>query len=221
MSNLERQIKSISHAMIAHGYQIYTPLTAKNYFLANRLVCVECREPWFMNFPECFLCGGLYLPLYHCDNCGSFSSITGSTGKCSTCGKQGTLHIECPNPDCLTNTDLTLNKSINKLGGVFDKNSGFRISQQHCLKCGSQNQIYQVRKIHFLIINNYEINTSNYNIDDPELLKDNTFLILRIESTKISYAAFSQEEFERNSKLKINQIYSDLNEVLDKIFSKI
>jgi len=218
---LERELKSISHAMIAHGIHIYIPSGHKNYIIGSRLTCAECNEPWFMNFTECFLCGAVNPFLYRCDNCRAFNSITNASGRCNNCGKQGTLNLECPNPQCLSNTDKSVHAAINQLGGVFNMNSGFKISLQRCLNCGSQYHKYQTRKIYVVTTPSTNVDKGKFTPDDPELLRSSSFVVFRLQGKdKLRYSLLREDQY-----LKIDHVFElttiedNLDGILDKVFS--
>jgi len=219
---MERELKSIAHAAIANGVQIYIPTGNKNYIIGSRLVCAECNEPWYMNLTECFLCGAINPFLYRCDNCGAFSSITKASDRCDSCGEQGTLHQECPNPDCVSNTNKSVKKAINSMGGVFNKYSGFRISSQRCLNCGSQFHLYQVRRIIVFSVCSEMIDKSKLHIDDPEVLSKYSYIIFRIlKNGEIKYSFLPLSEYARKENVfSITQVYDNFGEVIKEIFNK-
>ena len=219
---MERDLKSIAHAAIAHGIFIYLPTGNKNYILGSRLVCAECNEPWYMNLTECFICGAVNPFLYRCDNCRAFSSITKASDKCDNCDQQRTLHQECPNPKCLSNTDKEVHIAINNMGGVFNRNSGFRISLQRCLNCGSQHQIYEARRIFVFTLSSTKVDKTNLRIDDPEVISSYSFVIFRVlENDKIKYSVLRLSEYlKEESTFELACISEDLGETFDKIFGK-
>lgn len=219
---MKRELKSIAHATIANGIHIYVPEGDKNYVVGSRLACAECNEPWYMNFTECFICGAVNPFLYRCDNCESFVSITTARRTCSSCGKPRTLHLECPNPKCLSNTDKTVHDAINKMGGVFHKSSGFRISSQYCLNCGSQHHKYQVRRISVFTVPSRKVDKKSLSIDDPEVLFPFSFIIFRIRGKNgIEYSFLKLKEYLGIGKsFELSEIYKDFAKVLGQIFSK-
>ena len=218
---MERELKSIAHATIANGIHIYIPTGNKNYIVGSRLVCAGCNEPWYMNLTECFICGAVNPFLYRCENCRAFSSITKASDKCSNCNQQETLHPECPNPQCPSNTNDEIHEAVNKMGGVFNKRSGFRISLQRCLNCGSQFHVYQIRKIIVFTLSSTKVDKTKLQIDDLEVLSTHSFIIFRIiENDKIKYAFFKLDEYlMAENNFELLHIYDDFGKVLDKIFS--
>jgi len=219
---MENELKSIAYACISKGIQIYIP-EDERCILGCRLVCNECNEPWYMNLTECFICGAINPFLYRCDSCGAYISITNAGKKCNKCGKEGTLHLECPNPNCLTNTDSELHKNINKKGGVFNKNSGFLISLQYCLKCGGQLHNYQIRKLYVKTINKKIIHKKEI----LSLIKNDidkyTFIIFRIPSKKrIRYSYLKPVEILKTKKefIKLKNVKEEFEEIINEIFNK-
>jgi len=217
---MKRELKSIAHASIANGIHIYVPEGEKNYIIGSRLVCAECNEPWYMNFTECFICGAMNPFLYRCDSCKSFNSITKSAGGCNNCGKRDTLHQECPNPKCLSNTNTKVHKAINMMGGVFNKQSGFRISLQHCLNCGSKYHMYKVRKLSVFTTSSTKMDITNLRVDDQEVLSTYSFVIFRItEKDKIKYSFLSLSEYlQKKNNFQLSHIYHDYGKMLKEIF---
>lgn len=217
---MERDAKSIFHAAIAHGIHVYIPAANKNYFIGSRLVCSKCGEPWYMNFTECFCCGAPNPFLYRCDNCGSFNSITGATFKCVNCEKEGTLHQECPNPVCITNTDKSIHIAVNAQGGVFARNSGFRTSSQYCLNCGSHSHVYQVRKISVFTLASTKVKKDELRLDDQDLLPLCSYIIFRIlKIDRIAYSTMRLSEFlDSENTFDIVNLYTDFGEVIGQIF---
>ena len=218
---MKRELKSIAHAAIANGVHIYIPTGDKNYIVGSRLVCAECNEPWYMNFTECFLCGAVNPFLYRCENCRAFSSITKASDKCGNCGQQNTLHQECPSPKCLSNTNGDVHKAINKIGGVFNKNSGFRISLQRCLNCGSQLHVYQVRRIIVFTLSSTRVDKTNLQIDDSKVLSSYSYIIFRIlENSKIKYSFLKLSEYiKAENTFELANIYVSFGQIINKIFS--
>jgi hypothetical protein len=217
--NLE--LKSTAYAIISRGIHIYIPDDSKNYVLASRLVCAECNEPWYMNLSQCFLCGAINPFLYRCDSCRTFISITNAGKKCNTCGKQNTLHLECPNPKCLSNKNKEISKEINRLGGVFNKNSGFLISLQHCLNCGSQLHRYQTKRIIVSTINSKKFEKNKIKIEDPTELTNESYILFRLvsNSEKVRYAFMKLTKFRKCSEIvELSKLYENIDEVLKEMF---
>jgi hypothetical protein len=217
-----RDLKSIAHAAIAHGFYVYLPIDTKNYFIASRLVCAECNEPWYTNLTECFLCGAINPFLYRCDSCKSFSSITKASSLCDNCGKKGHLHKECPNPECPTNNNPIIHEAVNSLGGVFEKYSGFSISLQYCLKCGSQFHQYQVRRIFVFTLSSTKVNKSDLSIDDPDVLLSNSWVIFRLmKNDQRAYAYLELRDYlQARDNFELTRIVNDFGEMINEIFDK-
>jgi len=219
---MDNEIKSIAYAAISKGVQIYLP-DKDGYVIGSRLVCTACNEMWYTNLTECFLCGAINPFLYHCEECGAYVSITNAGKKCNTCGEENSLHLECPNPKCLSNTNKKLKKLVNAKGGVFDKDSGFLISLQYCLKCGNQHHRYQVRKLFIKTIKDKKITK----IDLPQTLTKNfnsfSFIIFRInDKDSIKYSGHKLEEiiFDARGKFIIKNLQTDFEYIVNEIFSK-
>lgn len=188
-----------------------------------RLVCSDCGEPWYMSLTECFICGSINPFLYHCDKCGAYVSITNAGKKCNKCDEEGSLHLECPNKDCLTNTNTELKTDINLRGGSFHKHGGFLISCQYCLKCGSQLHEYILYKFYIKAINNTIVDFKAINFDSIDILKNNTIIIFRLEKDeKVLYSAMQLIEIisEIGKEIKLNDFYENFNDLVSDLFYK-
>ena len=219
---MDNEIKSIAYASISKGVQIYLP-DKDGYVIGSRLVCADCNEMWYTNLTECFLCGAINPFLYHCEDCGAYVSITNAGKKCNSCGEENSLHLECPNPKCLSNKNTKLKKVINAKGGVFDKESGFLISLQYCLKCGSQYHHYQVRKLFIKTIKDEEIYKSDLISSDNEKLDYFSFVIFRKQDKEnIKYAVHKLDgiNFDKNDKFTVKNFHEDFEKIIDEIFLK-
>jgi len=215
MEKLSLIRKSISYALIANGVNIYEMEERQDIIYAVRLVCKNCNKPWYMNLTECFLCGAINPYLYRCDDCGTFVSITNASGHCNSC--HGTnLHLVCPNPDCISNTDPDVKKEINAKGGVFDRDSGFLISQLCCIYCGNNEHIYKHRKIFINDFKRHSFDPADYSITSDDI-DSNSFLILRDvkQNTNIEYYLIDLNKI-KTSPVKITR-FSD---IVDELFSK-
>lgn len=219
---MDNEIKSIAYASISKGVQIYLP-DKDGYVIGSRLVCAECNEMWYTNLTECFLCGAINPFLYHCESCGAYVSITNAGKKCNSCGEENSLHLECPNPNCLSNKDKKIKKLINEKGGVFDRESGFLISLQYCLKCGSQYHHYQVRKLFIKTVKNDELNKNDLTQLTNEKLDVFSFVIFRKhEGNIIKYSVYKFDEiiFDKNGKFEVKNFQDDFEKIINEIFSK-
>lgn len=219
---MENEIKSIAYACISKGVQIYLP-DEDGYIIGSRLVCADCNEMWYMNLTECFLCGAINPFLYHCEDCGAYVSITNAGKKCNSCGEENSLHLECPNPKCLSNTNKKLKNLVNGKGGVFSRESGFLISLQYCLKCGSQYHRYQVRKLFIKTINGDAINKNDLINSENEKLDSFSFVIFRRQDKEdIKYAVHKSDEiiFDKNDKFVIKNFKNDFEKIVNEIFFK-
>ena len=217
---MENELKSIAYASISKGVQIYIP-DKDGYIIGCRLVCSECNEPWYMNLTECFVCGAINPFLYHCNNCGTHVSITNAGKRCNKCEKENTLHLECSNPNCLTNKNDDIHNLINEKGGAFDKNSGFLISLQYCLKCGGQFHKYQVRKLIVKTVEKDVINKKELTLDYSDL-DSSTFLIFRYTSEKgLLYSILKLSDLRKlPDTIKLKEFKKDFEEVIYEIFYK-
>lgn len=209
----ETDEKSISYAFIANGVQIYT--SNKGYFLVSKLVCSDCGESWYMNLTECFLCGAINPYLYTCASCGAFQSITKSSGSCSKCGSSK-LYMSCPNPNCVSNKNETILAESNRLGGVFNKDSGFLIAQQQCLNCGSKHHEYKNYKIYVRSVGSTEIRFNDLEIES-DYVSDYSYLIIKYKNGEdINYCLYKLSEISctnfqlDNLKGKFEDIVSEL-----------
>ena len=195
---MNNQDKSIAYAFIANGVQIY--LNEGDYFLISKLICSNCGDSWYMNLTECFLCGTINPFLFRCEDCGSFQSITKSSGKCNNCGSSK-LYMMCPNPNCISNKDEEVKKEANELGGCFNKNSGLLIAQQYCLTCGSQYHRYKNYKILVRTIDSPNVVISKLAL--PENVSEELYLILRLkEDDKIKYHICKVNELTKDFEIK-------------------
>lgn len=217
---MENELKSIAYASISKGVQIYIP-DKDGYIVGCRLVCSDCNEPWYMNLTECFVCGAINPFLYHCSNCGTHISITNAGKRCNKCGKENTLHLECSNPKCLTNKNKKIHRLINEMGGVFDKNSGFLISLQYCLKCGGQFHKYQIRKFVIKTIDKDTIDKNSLILNYNDL-EDYTFLIFRYASEKgILYSIMKLADWKKSKDtMKLKEFKKDFSDVIEEVFNK-
>ncbi|MBA7539578.1 Type-2 restriction enzyme BslI subunit alpha [subsurface metagenome] len=221
---MEINMKSISHALTANGVHVYLSVKLE-YLVGNRLVCQECQEPWYMNLTECFMCGSINPFLYQCNNedCKQYISITNAGKKCTFCNMEGTLHQECPNQNCFTNVNTELKVAINNLGGTFNKNSGFSISQQYCLNCGSQYHNYQTRVIYPLFISE---ETKKIRIEEikKEVPLDSLayFVLVLYSKNKRKYYAMKIVEVYQYEKLDLSKLNftNEFSKIVDQIFSK-
>ena len=217
MGRMNNETKSIAYAFIANGVQIYLG-DEIDHFITSKLICSDCGMPWYMNLTECFLCGAINKFLYRCADCKEFVSITNSSGKCTACGSMD-LYMVCPNPDCISNKDEALLKEINGYGGVFNRQSGFLISQQYCLYCGSQYHSYKNYKIRVITITS-KIMTSNDILTSSSQLTDNSLLIVRVKSGgNISYGSYKVSEL-NGENIELKNLHTNFTEVIDSLYPK-
>jgi len=208
--------KSIAYAFIANGVQIYLS-DSLNYFTISKLICNNCGHSWYMNLTECFLCGALNPFLYRCGECGSFQSITKSSGKCSKCNSIK-LVTACPNPDCLSNKNERVFEEANKFGGVFNKDSGLLISQQYCIKCGNDTHRYQNYKIYVRKINKDKIDFKDLGIKQEEITDKTRLIIKRVgKNNTISYGLLKLKEF-INKPIALDGLRKDFNLIAEELF---
>jgi len=206
---MNNESKSIAYAFIARGVQIY--LNERGYFLISKLVCSNCGNSWYMNLTECFLCGAINPFLFKCADCGSFQSITKSSGRCSECGSSQ-LYMMCPNPDCISNTDEEIRREANSFGGCFNKKSGLLIAQQYCLNCGSQYHKYKSFKIIIRTIDSPKVKISSLNF--PENIPEELFSIFRYkDGDRIKYYISKVKAITKD--FEINNFMNSFNEVAD------
>jgi DNA-directed RNA polymerase subunit RPC12/RpoP len=174
---MNNDTKSVAYAFISNGVQIY--MNDDEVIMISKLVCSECGDFWYMNLTECFLCGAINSFLFKCADCGSFQSITKSSSRCSECGGKN-IFMSCANPDCVSNTDENILKEANSFGGSLNKNSGLIISQQYCLKCGSQNHEYKNFKL--LVRTVDSVNLDSKSLLLPEKNDSEIFVLFRVRS---------------------------------------
>lgn len=205
---MNRELKSIQYAFIANGFQIFNSDEDDNCFIVSRLICWDCQEPWYTNLTECFICGTINPYLYRCTSCGKYQSITKSTSTCD-CGNK--LYMMCPNEDCISNKNQNLQKEINALGGVFNKNSGMQISQQYCIKCGGHLHYYRTYKIQLITISekskiNLSQITKEFGVD---------FILIKIKGqSKILYKLINPEDQKTNNLENVNSF----SEIIDQLY---
>jgi len=207
---MEINNKSIAYAFIANGVQIF--LNDEDYFIASKLVCSDCGDSWYMNLTECFLCGAKNPFLFRCSSCGSFQSITKSSGKCNSCHSEN-LFIMCPNENCISNKDSNINKEANSFGGVFNKNSGLLIAQQYCLNCGSQKHQYKSYKVFIRSVNTNEIILKDLNLDLNDFTKDSILIVkYKTGGSNPQYCLLKYKDLtEQNIKLShLKNLFSDI-----------
>lgn len=210
---MNSETKSIAYALISNGLQIYLP-EDENSILVSKLICQNCGEPWYMNLTECFLCGAINPFLYKCNVCNNYVSITNAGKKCNKCGKEDTLHLECPNPNCLSNKDSLVKEKINDFGGCFNKNSGFLTSMNYCLKCGSSYHKYET--VRLFICNSNEIKEFKH-IYEKKISPRSKILLKFKNGENISYAITNINEIDNENLIKtepkfeliIKDIFSD------------
>ncbi|MGC8483872.1 MAG: hypothetical protein ACP5OE_09555 [Thermodesulfobium sp.] len=211
---MNNELKSISYAFISNGVQIYLE-DGSDSFLISQLVCNDCGWPWYMNLTECFICGSINSFIYRCTKCGNFQSITNSTGICSFCGSDS-LIMECLNEHCLSNTDKEIFKEIAEYGGVFNRQSGFSISQQYCLNCGSQLHHYLTYKIYVKVIQDDSITIE---LTDGLLHEksSNSYLLLKRKGEPIKYYVGKLNDIIGQT-ITVNEMTSNFKEIVDQLY---
>lgn len=212
---MNNETKSIAYAFIANGVQIYLD-DKEDEFITSKLVCSDCGGPWYMNLTECFLCGAINKFLYRCANCGEFNSITNSSIKCSKCGSNE-LYLACPNENCISNRDKELAKEINKFGGVFNKKSGFLISQQYCLYCGSQLHVYKNYKIKVFTATSGALSMDETRLNASKLGENSYVIIRRKKEGKILYGVYKTSEIEGKN-IVLNDLYDNFTNVVQFLY---
>lgn len=212
---MNHETKSIAYAFVAHGVQIYLG-EEDDQFITSKLVCLDCGGSWYMNLTECFLCGAINKFLYRCSKCGEFISITNSSGVCNKCGSKD-LYMACPNENCISNTDAELSTEINQFGGVFDKESGFLISQQYCLYCGSQVHVYRDYKVKVITVASDKLSAVETRLS-PLVRDSNSVVVIRCKNGgKIYYGVYKASEFEGKD-IVLNDLYDNFTKVVDFLF---
>ena len=137
--------KSIMYKIISLGYSAY--LDEDDNYIINKQVCSKCGEIWNNSRTECFYCGTDNFHVYKCDKCGALYSITNASKKCGSCGSKKFVKV-CLNPNCISNTNQNLKRYVNKMGGVFNKNtSASMLNAMRCHKCGNKSSFYKTMKI--------------------------------------------------------------------------
>tara|TARA_Y100000031_G_C8211807_1_gene381371 strand:+ start:107 stop:754 length:648 start_codon:yes stop_codon:yes gene_type:complete len=212
---MEIDEKSIAYAFISEEVQIYLS-EEEGYFIASKLICSECEAFWYMNLTECFICGTTNPFLFRCSDCNSFESITKSSGKCNQCSSEE-LYMVCPNPDCLSNKDNTLKEEANGYGGVFNKNSGLRITQQYCLNCGSKHHRYKNYKIYVRLANTKEVKFEDLKIN-ADYVSDKSYLIIKFKDKgKIKYGLYKIKDLVAE-KFELTNLKDRFKDVVNELF---
>jgi hypothetical protein len=212
---MNKETKSIAYAFVANGVQIYLG-DEDDLFITSKLICSNCGGPWYMNLTECFLCGSLNEFLYRCQDCGEFISITNSSGKCNNCGSEN-LYMVCPNPECISNKDETLLNEINRYGGVFNKKSGFLISQQYCLYCGSQSHKYKSYTIRVITTNSDFVSLEGVSRDTSKNVNNSYLIVRRKKNGEISYGVYKVSETNGIS-IGLKDLYDDFSKVVEFLY---
>lgn len=212
---MNNKTKSIAYAFVANGVQIYLS-EEDDQFVTSKLICFDCGGPWYMNLTECFLCGAINKFLYRCSKCKEFVSITNSSGACSECGSKD-LYMACTNEDCVSNKDGELSKEINQYGGVFDKESGFLISQQYCLYCGSQSHVYKNYTVKVTTATSDELSADEISLNLSKL-EGNSCLITRLKrEEKILYDVYKTSEFDGGN-IDHKGTYNNFTKVVESLY---
>ncbi|EMI09200.1 type I restriction-modification system endonuclease subunit alpha [Anoxybacillus gonensis] len=145
---MERQLKSIAYAFVANDIDVYIPDGESNCIVVTKLVCKDCGQYWHTSLSECYFCGTLNFYLYECNSCGKKYSLTSSSKSCDTDGCNGKLIKRCSNPECISRTNEEIQRATDEQGGVFDLNSSFNVSLNHCVTCGSKENYYKTYRIY-------------------------------------------------------------------------
>ena len=212
---MEINNKSIAYAFIANGVQIF--LNDKDYFIASKLICSNCGDSWYMNLTECFLCGTKNPFLYKCSSCGSFQSITKSSGKCNNCQSED-LFMMCPNENCISNKDKKINEEANGFGGVFNKDSGLLIAQQYCLNCGSQKHHYKDYKIFIRSIKTMETSLKELNFYLNDFTKESVLIVkYKPNGSSLQYCLL-RYKYIVSSKIKLINLKNSFSELVNELF---
>lgn len=214
---MNRYVKSIAYAFIANGVQVYfSDSDSDSDFIVTKLLCSDCGESWYMNLTECFICGSINTFLYKCQECGAFQSITKSVHKCNICGSTK-LSMACANDECLSNTDKKLSAEINDYGGVFNKNSGFLISQQYCLNCGSQIHEYRSYRIKVEIMRRVGDRIDVNSLSD-RIWTENTRLLVKMRNgNRILYGIYKLSELP-NGHFDQQSMTYDFSEIVKRLY---
>ena len=212
---MNNKTKSIAYAFVANGVQIYLG-EEEDQFITSKLICFDCGGSWYMNLTECFLCGSINKFLYRCSKCGEFVSITNSSRACSNCGSED-LYMACPNVDCISNKDDELSKEINQYGGVFDKESGFLISQQYCLYCGSQSHVYWNYTIKVITVTSDELSATETRLNALVGESNSYVVIRRKRDKKMYYGVYKASEFDGKN-IVLNELYDNFTKVVDFLY---
>jgi DNA-directed RNA polymerase subunit RPC12/RpoP len=209
------ETKSIAYAFVANGVQIYLG-DKDDQFITSKLICSDCGGPWYMNLTECFLCGAINKFLYRCSSCGKFISITNSSRACGNCGSKE-LYMVCPNEECISNKDVELSKEINQYGGVFNKESGFLISQQYCLYCGSQSHMYKNYTIRVITTTSDVLSMNEIDLNSQKLESNPYLVIRRKREEKISYGVYKRSESNEES-IELKDLYDNFTKVVESLY---
>lgn len=210
---ISRDLKSIGYAFISNDIDIYFPDDEKECFIAEKLLCTECKSPWHTSLLECYFCGELNYYLYMCTECGMKYSITKSKVTCS-CGNINSKLIKaCVNEDCPTNTDEIIKKIAIKEKGVFDLKSSLNLSLTYCINCGSISNYYKtLRTFLFNMHANKDINGF---LDDHHVNKGDVIIFKNKIDGEIVY-----DYSIHNPKVDFEPSfeYSTLNDIIDILF---
>lgn len=210
---MKTDLKSIAYAFIANGIQIF--FTDYDYFIANKLCCLNCGESWFMNLTECFLCGTLNSFLFNCLDCDNLISITNSSGQCNKCNSKNIV-LACQNKNCFSNTNHKLKSFINSRGGVFNKDSGMLISQQYCLNCGNDLHKYKTYKILLRNVSQHSFEKSSLHIPEIYHSSDTMLLIKFKNKDNIQYQIFKMNNLSDN--IKLNDLKNSIKEIVLQLY---
>jgi len=227
---MDKEVKSLCYAFVSKNIEVYIPDNNENVFIASKLFCKNCEEPWYTALQECFFCGEINYYVYICTNCKSLFSLTASNlkkddikkgkEKCPVCSSEGTLGQFCINENCPSNNDNVIHSKVKKFGGIFMKDSPFSLSLIHCINCGSPANFYKSFLIAVEVINENEL--GNKTLDKEKLLnKPVDFLIIKIlreENNELNYDIKTKEELREHDNIKILKKFQKIDDLINYIF---
>lgn len=224
---MDKEIKSLCYAFISRNIEIYIPDENKNVFIASKLICKNCKKPWYTSLQECFFCGEINYYVYICSSCKSYFSLTASNFKkkdikegkdrCPKCKTKGKIGQFCINENCFSNKDSEIYAKVKESGGIFMKESPFSLSLMHCINCGSPSNFYKAYTIAVKIVENSQICINKTEINSL-FASDIEFLIIKIiENNEIKYDIKTKEDL-KESEIKVKGQFENVDDLINFIF---
>lgn len=144
---------SIAYKLQSNDFQVF--YDKNNYcFVVSKNICLDCNSPWSHRINQCIFCGTRNYFVWICSNnkCGDLQPLTISKKpeNCLKCNKRNSYFKSCFNNQCPTNTNKKLFSIILSLkrskSGSFESESPFKISQNFCNQCSSENNIMKSKE---------------------------------------------------------------------------